>query len=212
MLSMERKNNIIIISGIIFAFIFGTLTANPIAEAANPALVAIQTTLGLIQTETDKIQMVKNNQYVPFTQASNLNTLCDAAGGSSTTKTVRVKGTSDTILITGMTLRVDGVDSATDSIKIVSYSIGGFSLGATQSNDLTGNIIGSGALGAMAFDVMGVPLAGGANFPTEIAVISSGLDTIFECNAGTTTNMNIRIVFVSGWKNVDDTVSVTVGL
>ena len=58
---MGTRNNSIVISAVLVAFLAGTIFSSPIAEAANPVLEAIQQTLGLIQTETDKIQSVKDD-------------------------------------------------------------------------------------------------------------------------------------------------------
>ena len=89
---MGKKNNSIIISGILVAFLVGTIVSSPSASAANPVIALIteqvipklnqiitditalttgvsattETQIDNIETETNKIQMVKNNQYIPF--------------------------------------------------------------------------------------------------------------------------------------------------
>jgi len=232
---MGKRNNSIIISVVLVAFLVGTIVSSPSASAANPVITLIneqvitklnqiiaaiaalstgvsattETQIDDIETETNKIQMVKDNQYVPFKTPSTIAFLatdtCDVAGGLAAQHQIRIDGGSD-FMVTGITFKPTGVDQATDEIIIVGLFVDGNSV-AIRTNDLTGTF------GVpFGFDILGVPTITGGNVPTTIAALGAGSqDIVFSitCFADSTTDITFPAgsIVVSGWKLASDTIT-----
>ena len=167
----------------------------------------------MVKTETDKIQMIKDNQYTLFKVRgpSALNT-CDAAGGSADTDRVRIRNdaSSGNFMVTSIVFLPQGIDSSSDIIRLIGLSVNG-QFYVMVSNDVTG----SGFVGA--FDVMGTERNTGAgNFPTQIVADSNvigapnDIELLISCNAGSTSDINFgaNSIIVSGWKIPGDNISI----
>ena len=169
-----------------------------------------------IKTETDKIQMVKDNQYVPFTALTATAATCDVDDANSTPKVFQVRitspATTGNFIITGVFMDPNGLSGAsdTDFIKLRALNVDGLTGGFTVSDTLVGN-----AGGSSAFDIMGQPLRDGGTFPHQITVVNAGQvhDVLIEftCNAGTSggaIGFFANQIKVSGWKLASDTIIV----
>ena len=174
------------------------------------------TDISAIKTQTDKIQMVKDNQYVPFTALTATDATCDVIDANSTTMIFQVRisssATTGNFIITGVFMDANGLNGVadTDFIKLRALSVDGATVGFTVSDNLVGNTNGSSA-----FDIMGQPLRDGGTFPHQITVVNAGQvhDVLIEftCNAGTTGSdigFFANEIKVSGWKLASDTITV----
>ena len=202
-------NKIIVAGLVIVAFVIGTISVNPLAEAANPLLEQIQITVDAIKTDTVEIQTIKNNQYVPFQTPSTIpflsSEICDTAGGSGQQQNLRINGDSD-FIVTGITFQPTGLDQATDEIVIVAIFVDNQKL-AVNTGDITGTSPVS-----FGFDIAGLPTVTGGKLPTTIVAVGDGPQDIaisFSCFADTTSDITFPegSIVVSGWKLASDTIT-----
>ncbi len=250
---MSKSRNSIIISGFIIAFLAGTMVAVPQASAANPVLTFLeftvipqleailaavlaidtsfpsgtQTQIDDIETETDKIQMVKDDvgtiktqvtnledtQYIPFKITGPSSTvLCAAAGGGNGGIDMRIQSTLGKDFVVTSIIWRTFVDQQSGAIRVTDLTVDGFQTGF-QSGDLTGSVTPP-----IAIDFTQIPtLRGVGNFPDQIAVsgsIGSGDDKDIEisllCRADLNdVNMEANFVHVSGWNLKGDTITLT---
>jgi len=165
-----------------------------------------------IDTETDKIQMVKDNQYVPFKATGPAGTVtCDTLDGGFEIHSITIEndGTSGVFLITSISVQFRGVNDAADEIIYSDVTIDGNTF--LINSQVTGT-----STAPHTFEVLGVPLGFGAdaNFMHQIAAESSGSSDVIlrvVCSAVGTENITIdtNAIQVSGWKLPSDTVTVT---
>jgi len=173
--------------------------------------------VGAIKTETDKIQMIKDDiasistgtSLEPFTiviqSVPLIAEICDVAGGGPDTDQLIIGnfGTGG-FIVTGILFTLNGVDSATDTFVIKELK-----WGSTTTDMPTPDLTGTYSLGVgldpfpnIGFDIMGQPLTTGGLFPHQLSSARGEIQITFECNAGTTNNMNIlrHGITVMGWK------------
>jgi len=166
-----------------------------------------------LDSGTTGLAAIKASQYVPFKVRTTADKTCDVADAGSTPSlmfiTINSAATSGDFMVTGVKVNVDGLDAASDSIKTRS-ALQDSQGGSSVSDDLTG----SHSTNGFTFDVMGTTLTSGAKFPTQLAAQSIGdsdISIVLTCNAGTTSDITFgaQSIIVSGWKQVDDTITVT---
>lgn len=172
-------------------------------------LDAITNEIQLIKTETDKIQTIQNNQYVPFRIPSEVHwmttDICDEAGGMAQQHQLRINGDSD-FVVTSITFQPTGLDEAKDEIAIIALWIDDQSL-ALRTGDLT-----STSSTSYGFEILGLPTFTGGKIPTTITALGDGQQDIvvaFSCFADTTTDITFPdgSIVVSGWKLTSDTIT-----
>ena len=193
---------------------------------------ATQTQIDNIETETDKIQMLKediaaldtgvSNQYVPFIEILTIGGLCDAAGDSDFTKrTISVvsSGTTGTIIVTGAIVVMTSLDDV-KTVKISDYAIDGNSLFVADTEAF---ISSPGSQPAQrGLEMMGQPIieaqADGTTPHQMTAEEGGATDISFElrCQAknpivGTADDIFINKVYISGWKPADSDITISLG-
>ena len=158
-----------------------------------------------IQTETDKIQTIKTNQFVPFRESLSRDKVCDSPDAGSITSflTIKIDNTAlfSSILVTSVGVSLKNNIDASDTVQVSNYISSGGSITNALTVDLTGsNLIAS----RPSFELLGQPLVNGINSPTQIGGATQGANDItftLACNAGTSGNdVEIDFVIVSGWK------------
>jgi len=196
------------------AEIIDLLIAVGIIQDETDKIQMVKDDVGAIKTETDKIQMVKDNQYEPFTALITTTATCADVATSPDIMQVRITSPASTgnFIITGVFMSPSGLNGLadTDSIKIRALNVDGLTGGFTVSDSLVANTNGN-----TSFDIMGQPLRDGGTFPHQITVVNAGQvhDVLIEftCDAGTTGSsitFNPNAIKVSGWKLASETVTV----
>jgi len=101
-------------------------------------------------------------------------------------------------LVTGLSVLFSGVDQTTDEIKSRSFLTAG--RGASHSSiDLTGNTVAFN----MRINLLGVPLQSGSTSDYQIGSTGGSIELVIDCDAGTTSDIGVgsRNVQVWGWKS-----------
>ena len=217
---MGKTRNKKVILGIMMAitFIAGILAIEfvyadhvsslPSARIAQ-SLEVLFVDIGLIKTETDKVQMVKDNQYEPFVSVGigTTTAVCDAEGGGEDVDSIRIESTnSKAFILTSIQLAVSGAQNAGDIVQIRNIQSGG--VGGTPSSV---NLITSPST-LILFEALGLPTINTANTsPLQISANAGGsVKVIVACNAGTTNDIKFASAFIRvlGWKQVGDTITI----
>ena len=182
--------------------------------AIKGAIDTIDTEVGNIEAKLDNsdfgLDAIDNSQYVPFTEVvTGLPVTCDAAGGSADFDFLKITSAAGTgsFRVTGIKFNAVGIDEATDLIQATGWSADGVSFGGATI-DLTKTATPA----VLSFDLMsGVPQFLVGNFPLEITATSAGIGIFVtvSCNAGTGSDIEFTDIVVSGWKQADDTITVT---
>jgi len=182
--------------------------------AIKGAIDTIDTEVGNIEAKLDNsdfgLDAIDNSQYVPFTEVvTGLPVTCDAAGGSADFDFLKITSAAGTgsFKVTGIKFNAVGIDEATDLIQATGWSADGVSFGGATI-DLTKTATPA----VLSFDLMsGVPQFLVGNFPLEITATSAGIGIFVtvSCNAGTGSDIEFTDIVVSGWKQADDTITVT---
>lgn len=163
---------------------------------------------------------IDKSQYVPFHTFGVPQGVCDQAGNGPDTDKIIISNSDRTkkFIITGVILRMTGVDNTSDSIMISRFSTAG-TLYQVQSVDLTGSHSSSGY--PVVFDVMGAQLdptntlGGSGNIPYQISSYPTSLGQRISfnitCDAGSTSDIVFgnSVFGVTGWMHTDDQISVT---
>ena len=162
----------------------------------------VQSFVSDIKTETDKIQMVKDNQYVPFTKTQTPLGTCASAGASNVVETFRIAktGESGDFIITGIIMKVGGVNPGA-KLSSIQFVFGG--IGYPFS---TVDLI-SGFSGNPAVELLGAPTNPGRTTPYQIALDSS-ITIHLLCTATASADLDLTHVVVSGWKKPGHTISI----
>ncbi len=195
----EIKNEVRNIEGNITSSIFG------LAEIKRE-IIGIE---GNITSSDFGLEAIDNSQYVPFKATTSSTGTCAEAGGGFDFDGIAIASAATTgdFIITGVAIEPSGIDQASDSIQVIGYQVDTAIINLTTV-DLTGTLTTSSG-----FDVMGSSLITGGTFPHQIAAASAGagdISMIIFCNASTTSNITFsEPIIVSGWKQADDTITVT---
>jgi len=170
----------------------------------------IESDVGMIKTETNKIQMVKDNQYIPFRAqgSTSFSETCDVPDAASTL-TIKsftiTSGSSSPFILTSIHMFFPSVGSGdSDSLQIVLRS-DGQGVASSQNLSHSGKNIRS-------FEVLKLESDSvfGGTFPHQVSANSFvRLDII--CNAGTSGSDIVfnPSSFVFGWKQATDIITVT---
>lgn len=229
---MGKRNNSIIISGLLVAFLVGTIVSSPSASAANPVTTLInehvipklnqiitdiaalttgvsattETQIDNIETETNKIQMmkddvgmIKGNQFVPFRAFTFLSGEICAQSGSVDNDFLLIdaQGSGTFFIIKSVQMSFLGLD-AVDIVRTQSLLLsgGGFTY---RSVDLSGTQ----SIGVN-IEFLGAPLEfQPTTFPSEILGFISGSQDVkirFQCdNSNGGNDITLNSVTVFGW-------------
>jgi len=214
------------------AFVVGTIATGALVDAAKPetdpdgdltmegivfeiigllkhpvfGLEEIKDEVRNIETETDKIQMVKDNQYVPFIKTSTTLGNCASAGASQVNKFVNIdaSGEDGDFIITGLLITVGGVNAG------ATMSIGQITIDQLQYTFQSADLI-SGFSGTPSAEVLGSLTTQGRTMPHQFAADSSGAQDIrfnLFCTATANADLVVEQLTVSGWKKPGHTITI----
>ncbi|MFK8018053.1 MAG: hypothetical protein AB8G17_21735 [Gammaproteobacteria bacterium] len=166
----------------------------------------------------DRLSNIENAMYVPFKTQITAGRCNSAAIGSANPQII-IDGNADdgTFLVSSVLVKTNGVPASGFQFLALNGVIIDDTVFDTNTANLTGHI---GTSIRESFDVLGKPVSvnssntdqtGGGNVPHQIIANSEGSNDIifrFFCRSDTS-NFDIANVLVSGWKRVDETISVT---
>jgi len=232
MLGMGKTSNKKVILGIMMAitFIAGILVTEfvyadhvsslPTARIAQ-SLEALFVDIGLIQTETNKIQMLKDNQYVPFHLSkrfaavdNNRIVMCPDSGLGGVLMDIRSQNQKPFIL-SSIVFTVGGISHADDRVWVNIINLNTNPVFNGRTIDVTGDFFDS---TIYTFEVLG--LERGDNQPGFLPhEISAEVDPIFsnrrplvigiQCFNNDSNDMGVFHVQLSGFKQATDNILVT---
>jgi len=166
----------------------------------------VQSLVTDIKTETNKIQMIKDNQYVPFIKTSTTLGNCASAGASQVNKFVNIdaSGEDGDFIITGLLITVGGVNAG------ATMSIGQITIDQLQYTFQSADLI-SGFSGTPSAEVLGSLTTQGRTMPHQFAADSSGSQDIrfnLFCTATANADLVVKQLTVSGWKKPGHTITI----
>ena len=166
-------------------------------------------TFGLEEIKTE-VTAIESTQYIPFSEKITpaiSGEICDVQGDTLDIDSIIINSTSSSgdFIVTSLVILPQGVDESEDRINITLLI--DEKLTNLVSIEITGTTSGS-----FGTEILGIDTLANLRFPLQIAANSAGNEDIkltLTCDASTSTDLKISTVFVSGWKKVNETISIT---
>jgi hypothetical protein len=181
-------------------------------EDIQSTLAEILAALGNLTTDVSNLTTDVSNLkdgYVPFNiNLPNANGPCATPGlGSPGTGSIKISSPSP-FLISSVRMAMFGIDEIADSVRVTNVVVDGQGFNAFTREILSG----AGVPPQVWFDILGgvqLEKEDQAKYPLQLASNGGGDPDIgFGCRAGTTTDLTIGRLQVSGWKDHSEDVVV----